>query len=290
MEKKALDGEVISQEAISLDEAQQLKSIMQDFMTAYVQNQDKEVAEWLPQKLQASLGVSLEEAQAITQQLVATIKYNEESARSLAEAKSRGMTREAWVSKVIREDVQDLPEEEQKKRLAEVYAAFEEVNASVLGGENGAETVATGEELEETVALFDPETRSILRIDFSVVNDVRYYNGTVFKGFVKDVPVGVLSGGRYDKLLEKFGRKAGAIGFAVYLDALERMEDLRPFDVDVLLLYGEKEDLATVRMWARDLMQSGKSVQVQRAIPEDLRYQKLMKIEEGRLILLEEYA
>lgn len=147
MEEKKMAGEMISQEAISLDEAQQLKSIMQDFMTAYVQNQDKEVAEWLPQKLQASLGVSLEEAQAITQQLVATIKYNEEAAKSLAEAKGRGMTREAWVSKVIREDVQDLPEEEQKKRLAEVYAAFEEVNASVLGGENGAETAATGEEV-----------------------------------------------------------------------------------------------------------------------------------------------
>lgn len=147
MEEKKMAGEMISQEAISLDEAQQLKSIMQDFMAAYVQNQDKEVAEWLPQKLQASLGVSLEEAQAITQQLVDTIKYNEESARSLAEAKSRGMTREAWVSKVIREDVQNLPEEEQKKRLAEVYAAFEEVNASVLGGENGAETAATGEEV-----------------------------------------------------------------------------------------------------------------------------------------------
>ena len=146
MEEKKMAGEMISQEAISLDEAQQLKSIMQEFMAAYVQNQDKEVAEWLPQKLQASLGVSLEEAQAITQQLVDTIKYNEESARSLAEAKSRGMTREAWVSKVIREDVQDLPEEEQKKRLAEVYAAFEEVNASVLGGENAAETATTGEE------------------------------------------------------------------------------------------------------------------------------------------------
>ena len=147
MEKKALDGEVISQEAVTLEEARSLKEIMKEFMSAYVQNQDKEVAEWLPQKLQASLGVSLEEAQAITQQLVATITYNEEAAKSLAEAKGRGMTREAWVSKVIREDVQDLPEEEQKKRLAEVYAAFEEVNASVLGGENGAETAATGEEV-----------------------------------------------------------------------------------------------------------------------------------------------
>lgn len=147
MEKKAFDREVISQEAVTLDEAQSLKEIMKEFMTAYVQNQDKEVAEWLPQKLQASLGVSLEEAQAITQQLVDTIKYNEEFARSLAEAKGRGMSREAWVSKVIREDVQDLPEEEQQKRLAEVYATFEEVNASVLGGENATETATTGEEV-----------------------------------------------------------------------------------------------------------------------------------------------
>ena len=176
------------------------------------------------------------------------------------------------------------------KKLITLYGAPEEVLPRLKETFGGICDLSSIEELEETVALFDPETRSILRIDFSVVNDVRYYNGTVFKGFVKDVPVGVLSGGRYDRLLEKFGRKAGAIGFAVYLDALERMEDLRPFDVDVLLLYGENEDFATVRMWARDLMQSGKSVQVQRAIPEDLRYQKLMKIEEGRLILLEEYA
>ena len=176
------------------------------------------------------------------------------------------------------------------KKLITLYGAPEEVLPRLKETFGGICDLSSIEELEETVALFDPETRSILRIDFSVVNDVRYYNGTVFKGFVKDVPVGVLSGGRYDRLLEKFGRKAGAIGFAVYLDALERMEDLRPFDVDVLLLYGENEDLATVRMWAKDLMQSGKSVQVQRAIPEDLRYQKLMKIEEGRLILLEEYA
>ena len=61
MEKKALDGEVISQEAVTLEEARSLKEIMKEFMAAYVQNQGKEVEEWLPQKLQASLGVSLED-------------------------------------------------------------------------------------------------------------------------------------------------------------------------------------------------------------------------------------
>jgi DeoR/GlpR family transcriptional regulator of sugar metabolism len=48
-----------------------------------------------------------------------------------------------------------------------------------------------------------------LIIDFSVVNDMNYYNGIAFKGFVYGIPVGILSGGEYfetDKLL--IGRSA----------------------------------------------------------------------------------
>ena len=43
-------------------------------------------------------------------------------------------------------------------------------------------------------------------IDFSVVNDMNYYNGIVFRGFVEGVPEGVLSGGQYDKLMEKMNK------------------------------------------------------------------------------------
>lgn len=57
--------------------------------------------------------------------------------------------------------------------------------------------------------------------DFSIVNNMKYYNGIVFKGFLKGIYEGVLSGGQYDNLLKKMGRKSGAIGFALYLDRLE---------------------------------------------------------------------
>lgn len=66
-----------------------------------------------------------------------------------------------------------------------------------------------------------------IQIDFSVVDDTNYYNGIVFKGFVKGVPAQVLSGGQYDRLMRKMQRKSGAIGFAVYLDALERLQSGR---------------------------------------------------------------
>ena len=61
-------------------------------------------------------------------------------------------------------------------------------------------------------------------IDFSVVNDAKYYNGIAFKGFIEGVPTGVLSGGQYDNLMKKMNKRYGAIGFAVYLDEVSRVK------------------------------------------------------------------
>jgi ATP phosphoribosyltransferase regulatory subunit len=64
-----------------------------------------------------------------------------------------------------------------------------------------------------------------LRIDLSAGCTTKYYSGIVFKGYVSGVPKEVLSGGRYDALAARMGKNCGAIGFAVYLDALERAVD-----------------------------------------------------------------
>ncbi len=79
-------------------------------------------------------------------------------------------------------------------------------------------------ELEEVLSVFEgtPYADSV-RIDFSVTADGNYYNGIIFKGFVEGVPEGVLSGGQYDRLMKKMGRRSRAVGFAVYLDMLERL-------------------------------------------------------------------
>ena len=71
--------------------------------------------------------------------------------------------------------------------------------------------------------LTDKGYQDNINIDCSVVNDMNYYNGIVFKGFIHGVPTGVLSGGRYDRLMERVNKKAGAIGFAVYLDEVDRI-------------------------------------------------------------------
>jgi len=61
-----------------------------------------------------------------------------------------------------------------------------------------------------------------ISLDFSIVNDLSYYSGLIFQGYIEGIPTKLLSGGRYDSLLRKFGKHTGAIGFAVNLDLIER--------------------------------------------------------------------
>ena len=127
-----------------------------------------------------------------------------------------------------------------------------------------------------------------LRIDFSVVNDMNYYNGIVFKGFVSGVPTGVLSGGQYDKLMRKMKRASRAVGFAVYLDALERFSgDAEAYDVDTLLLYDEGATPAALLKAAQTLTRGGGSVTAQRCVPEKLRYRQLAKLTGDEVTILE---
>ncbi|MBQ8796358.1 MAG: ATP phosphoribosyltransferase regulatory subunit [Clostridia bacterium] len=80
-----------------------------------------------------------------------------------------------------------------------------------------------------------------LYLDFSVINDMRYYNGIIFSGYIKGISDKVLSGGRYDNLLKRMKKEAGAIGFAFYLDTLEQLVNTSAdTSVDILVIYDDR--------------------------------------------------
>lgn len=60
-----------------------------------------------------------------------------------------------------------------------------------------------------------------LRLETSLSENNNYYNELAFRGYVPEIPDYCLSGGRYDSLMRQMGRKADALGFAVYLDKLD---------------------------------------------------------------------
>ena len=110
--------------------------------------------------------------------------------------------------------------------------------------------------------------RDGIRVDFSVIHDMHYYNGIVFRGFVPSASGRVLSGGQYDRLAEKLGRAEGAVGFAVYLDTLGGGEAVPPPD-GVFLLYGEGDDPRAVLSAADRLRADGSLVRCGRVAPTD---------------------
>ena len=115
-----------------------------------------------------------------------------------------------------------------------------------------------------------------VRFDFSIINDMSYYGGVVFCGYLDGICECVLSGGQYNKLMKRMGRTSGAIGFALYLDLLEELEQSAPaHDVDTLVLYDAATPTEAVSQAVAALRSQGKSVSAQRAIPEKLRYATL---------------
>ena len=88
--------------------------------------------------------------------------------------------------------------------------------------------------LKKIVAAFkEAGLEEILNIDFSVVSDLKYYNGIIFKGFAAGVPDGILSGGQYDKLMKSMKRTSRAIGFGVYMDSLGKLTKFDGEEVEI---------------------------------------------------------
>ena len=79
-----------------------------------------------------------------------------------------------------------------------------------------------------------------ISIDLGMAHQANYYSGTIFRGLVPELGQPLLSGGRYDRLMARFGRELPATGFALsmklLLIALERQgEDFKAPVPDVAL-------------------------------------------------------
>lgn len=117
-----------------------------------------------------------------------------------------------------------------------------------------------------------------INVDFSVVNDLNYYNGLVFKGFINGIPTSILSGGQYDKLMQKMNRKARAIGFAIYLDELSKLgSDKAEYDVDIAIEYGDSDKKEALKT-AYELVEKGNSVLCEKKISTSIRYKQIIRL------------
>lgn len=105
----------------------------------------------------------------------------------------------------------------------------------LFGGEEVFEKAAklvSGKEAEESLAYLKDLYKSLCElgvdnkiiIDLGLVQRNDYYSGIVFIGYVDGIGDAVISGGRYDKLLNAFKMPMGAAGFGINIDPLVQKE------------------------------------------------------------------
>lgn len=85
-----------------------------------------------------------------------------------------------------------------------------------------------------------------ITFDLSMSGTYGYYTGIIFRGYTYGTGDAIVKGGRYDHLLEKFGKESPSIGFAIVLDelmnALTRQKVQIPYEnKNTLVVYDESK-------------------------------------------------
>ena len=99
-----------------------------------------------------------------------------------------------------------------------------------------------------------------------------YYTGVIFRGYTYGTGDAVVKGGRYDALLQKFGKDAASVGLAVAVDelliALSRQKVVMDEGEPVTMILYSGAMLPEALKKAEELRQKGVCVQMNRMNPE----------------------
>lgn len=96
------------------------------------------------------------------------------------------------------------------------------------------------ETVQEILGIYGLEES--VTFDLGMLSHYDYYTGIIFKAYTYGTGEAIVTGGRYDKLIEQFGKKSPAVGLAIVLDqlmnALASQKAEIPTETDgILILY-----------------------------------------------------
>ena len=128
-------------------------------------------------------------------------------------------------------------------KIPELSGNLENIEKELLKYEINVNTKKILSELKQLNSLLMKfYKKSKIIFDFSVVKNLNYYNGIILQGYIEDFPNVILTGGRYDKLFEKFGVDTGAVGFAILTDGLKGYyKDTDKKDFEILIAYDNSD-------------------------------------------------
>lgn len=105
-----------------------------------------------------------------------------------------------------------------------------------------------------------------ISFDLGMLSKYNYYTGIIFRAYTYGIGEAVAKGGRYDSLIEKFGKKSAAIGFVITLDtlvnALSRQHIDFSLSVKSAILVYEEKSLEKAISFAQDIRSKGGRIEL----------------------------
>ncbi len=161
-------------------------------------------------------------------------------------------------------------------RLPQMFGDPREILKEARELTTNPEAIHAVERLEELYHYMELYGMSqYITFDLGMLGTHNYYTGIIFKGYTYGTGDSIVTGGRYDNLLEQFGKKAPAIGFAIKLDVL--MQALNSQHIEIagrlagtLILYAGERTPEAIRL-AEECRGRGEAVSLLNSDLSDLR-------------------
>lgn len=138
-------------------------------------------------------------------------------------------------------------------KLPELFGSIEQIRLAKTMTTN-SRAVAAIERLERIQKIVDAYgLGAYVSYDLGMLSKYSYYTGIIFKAYTYGTGDYIVTGGRYDKLLEQFGKDSPSIGFAIDVDqlmlALSRQQIELPVDtIDAMILYDHDARTAGIQL------------------------------------------
>ena len=186
----------------------------------------------------------------------------EEALRALIENKNYFGVEELVMAQPISKELKQV-----FLKLPELFGSLEQIQAAKELTSNPRALRAI-ERLEEVNRILEHYGLSdYVSYDLGMLSQYLYYTGIIFKAYTYGTGDYVVNGGRYDKLLEQFGKDSPAVGFGISVDelllALSRQKiEIEVSVVNTMILY-EKEARENAIRLSGHFRGAGMAVQLQ---------------------------
>ena len=152
--------------------------------------------------------------------------------------------------------------------LPELIGGKETLQAALKVGNALGESAKSA--IERLIALYELlvafGVEKYITFDLSMSGTYGYYTGIIFRGYTYGTSDAIVRGGRYDRLLEKFGKSSPSIGFVIVVDELMNAFARQKLEIpcknnNTFILYEENRQAEAIKL-AKDFRKNGKPTEL----------------------------